>query len=125
VTGSREGDAVVITPALSLWTCAYCLAGQHSLCDQLGTLGGPSDGTLAEYVTVPAWNLAPKPAHLSFAQAAALPLALVTAWRAPITRGRLQAGETVLIHGMGGGAAAGIDYSQEEVAALAAARASR
>ena len=68
-------------------------------------LGLPDDGTLAEYVVAPLGNLVVKPAHLSFTEAAALPLAGVTAWRALMTRGQLQAGERVLITGCGGGVA--------------------
>jgi len=68
-------------------------------------LGLPDNGTLAEYVAVPVGNLVAKSAHLTFAEAAALPLAGVTAWRALMTRGRLQAGERVLITGIGGGVA--------------------
>jgi zinc-binding alcohol dehydrogenase/oxidoreductase len=116
-------------------------------------LGGPDDGTFAEYVRVPAANLHPKPAHLGLTAAAALPLALATAWRAIVGRGRLVPGESVLLHGIGGGvalfalqvasgigcrvivtsgsrskldlaakegAAAGIDYLQEDVRARVA-----
>jgi len=68
-------------------------------------LGLPDDGTLGEYVRVPVENLVRKPAHLSFEEAAALPLAGLTAYRALMTRARLQAGETVLITGIGGGVA--------------------
>lgn len=68
-------------------------------------LGLPDDGTLAEYVVAPVGNLVVKPAHLSFEEAAALPLAGVTAWRALVTRGGVQAGERVLITGIGGGVA--------------------
>lgn len=73
-------------------------------------LGMPDDGTFAEYVTVPAKYIHHKPAHLTFAQAAALPLAGVTAWRALMTRAGLhttdtQTPERVLITGIGGGAA--------------------
>ncbi len=68
-------------------------------------LGLPDDGTLAEYVKVPADNLVLKPTHLSFEEAAALPLAGLTAYRALMTRAQLQAGETVLITGIGGGVA--------------------
>jgi len=66
-------------------------------------LGMPLDGTFAEYVAVPQENVHPKPEHLSVEEAAALPLAGVTAYRALFTRGNLQAGETVLITGVGGG----------------------
>jgi NADPH:quinone reductase-like Zn-dependent oxidoreductase len=62
-------------------------------------------GTFAEYVTVPAANVFPKPTYLDFDQAAALPLAYVTAWRMLMTRACLKSGDTVLIHGIGGGVA--------------------
>lgn len=71
-------------------------------------LGMPDAGTFAEYVSVPARYVHPKPAHLSFEQAAAIPLTSLTAWRALITRGRLnqdQSTERILITGIGGGAA--------------------
>jgi NADPH:quinone reductase-like Zn-dependent oxidoreductase len=68
-------------------------------------LGSPSHGTYAEAVVVPAENLARKPAHLDFLQAAALPLAGVTAWRALFTQGGLTPGETVLLPGIGSGVA--------------------
>jgi zinc-binding alcohol dehydrogenase/oxidoreductase len=68
-------------------------------------LGWPRDGTLAEAIAVPAENVYPKPPHLTFEQAAALPLAGVTAYRALVPRAQLQAGERVLIHGIGGGVA--------------------
>lgn len=66
-------------------------------------LGMPRDGTFAEYVAVPVANIHPKPAHLSFEEAAALPLAGVTAYRATFTKGALRPGETILITGVGGG----------------------
>jgi NADPH:quinone reductase-like Zn-dependent oxidoreductase len=68
-------------------------------------LGLPRDGTLAEQVAVPLSQLAPKPAHLSWEEAAALPLAGLTAWRALMGRARLAGGERVLITGIGGGVA--------------------
>ncbi len=68
-------------------------------------LGMPDDGTFAEYVAVPKQYLYPKPAHLSFTEAAAVPLAGLTAWRALMTRAALKPGEKVLITGIGGGVA--------------------
>jgi NADPH:quinone reductase-like Zn-dependent oxidoreductase len=66
-------------------------------------------GTLAEKIAVPRHNLVPKPAGLSFEQAACLPTAYLTAYRMLFTRGRLRPGETVLIQGAAGGvASAGI-----------------
>lgn len=68
-------------------------------------LGLPDNGTFAEFVSVPAKYVFPKPAHLSFEEAAALPLAGLTAFRALFSRGQLQEGEKVLITGIGGGVA--------------------
>jgi NADPH:quinone reductase-like Zn-dependent oxidoreductase len=68
-------------------------------------LGLPRNGTYAELVTVPAENLAGKPAHLSFEEAAAVPLASVTAFRALVVRAQAKAGETVVVTGIGGGVA--------------------
>ena len=68
-------------------------------------LGLPDSGTFAERISLPVANLAPKPAHLSWEQAAALPLAGMTAWRALFTRAHLLGGERVLVTGVGGGAA--------------------
>jgi len=68
-------------------------------------LGLPNDGTLAEYCKVPATNISEKPIHLSFEEAAALPLAGVTAYRALFSRGRLNANEKLLVTGIGGGVA--------------------
>jgi zinc-binding alcohol dehydrogenase/oxidoreductase len=68
-------------------------------------LGLPDNGAQAAYVAVPAANLAEKPDYLSFEEAAAIPLAGLTGYRALFTRGELQAGETVLLTGIGGGVA--------------------
>lgn len=66
-------------------------------------LGGPADGTFAELVTVPAENVFPKPPRLSFEEAASLPVAGLTAYRALILVGHLAAGETALVLGAGSG----------------------
>ncbi|KKI98750.1 zinc-dependent alcohol dehydrogenase family protein [Prochlorothrix hollandica] len=67
-----------------------------------GGLGGPG-GTYADYAVVDERFVAPKPQSLSFAEAAAAPLVLITAWEALYDRGRLQAVQTALIHGGAGG----------------------
>jgi len=66
-------------------------------------LGLPEDGTLAEYVKVKTEYLHAKPSHLTFEQAAALPLAGLTAYRALFVKGRAKAGNKVLIVGAGAG----------------------
>lgn len=68
-------------------------------------LGIPDEGTFAEYFTIPAEYVHPKPAHLSMEEAAALPIAGLTAYRSLFSRGGLQNGEKVLITGIGGGVA--------------------
>lgn len=71
--------------------------------DNFKILGLPADGTLAEYVKVQVSQLHPKPQHLSWEQAAAIPLAGLTAYRALFTKGRVKKGDTVLITGVGAG----------------------
>lgn len=72
---------------------------------QFQILGLPREGTLAQRVAVPAPQLASKPPHLSWEEAAALPLAGLTAFRAVHTRAKVKKGERVLISGVGGGVA--------------------
>lgn len=105
VTDWKPGDEVVINPGLDCGHCEFCLRGQHSQCRDFTIVGMGRHGTFAEQVAVPARNLQPRPIHLSWEEAAALPLAYLTAWRMLMTQGALRAGETVLIHGIGGGVA--------------------
>jgi NADPH:quinone reductase-like Zn-dependent oxidoreductase len=105
VTQARPGDRVMINPTLSCGTCWACLEGQDSLCPDLRVLGEHSSGTAAEYIVVPATNLALVPDAMPWPQAAAFSLATLTAWHMLTARARLQAGETVLIWGIGGGVA--------------------
>src|SRR3954464_4910523 len=63
------------------------------------------DGALAELVTVPRRNLVPKPAELSFAEAACLPTAWLTAYKMLFSRSGTKPGDTVLVQGAGGGGA--------------------
>ncbi|ODU06224.1 MAG: NADPH:quinone reductase [Pseudonocardia sp. SCN 72-86] len=61
------------------------------------------DGTLAEYTAVEARNLAPLPADIDFTVGASLPISGLTAWQGLFTHGRVQAGQSVLVHGAAGG----------------------
>jgi NADPH:quinone reductase-like Zn-dependent oxidoreductase len=105
VRGLAPGDRVMINPGISDRTCAYCVAGEQSLCDHFQLLSEHLPGTAAEYIVVPAANLRIVPAGVSWDHAAAFPLATLTAWRMIVTRARVQPGETVLIWGIGGGVA--------------------
>lgn len=91
------GDEVVIFPTLGWGSCEKAPAPGWRI------VGGPGNGTWAERVAVPEKNLYPRPAHLTWEQSAALPLAGLTAWRALFSRGELRAGETVLVLGAGSG----------------------
>ena len=103
VTRVKTGDRVVVNPGLSCGACPMCLADQDPFCRSFGVIGEHFPGTAAEYLVVPERNVAVVADHLSWHQAAALPLATLTAWRMVATRARLTAGETVLIWGIGGG----------------------
>jgi NADPH:quinone reductase-like Zn-dependent oxidoreductase len=105
VGGWAVGDEVVLNPGVWCGECEFCRKGEESLCVGFGLLGEHRPGTFAERVGVPATSLGRKPGHLDWAEAAAFPLVFLTAWRMLVTRARVQAGETVLVHGIGGGVA--------------------
>ncbi len=93
------GRKVILDPSLD-WGASEQAQGK-----EFRILGLPDAGTFAEFVRVPASSLAPMPEHLSYEEAAALPLAGVTAYRALFTRGQVAAGDKVLLTGIGGGVA--------------------
>src|SRR5215203_7335963 len=97
--GPDEGTEVVINPAL------YWGDDPHKPGKEYRILGLPDDGTFAQCVKVPAENVFPKPSHLSHEEAAAIPLGALTAYRALVTRGGVQQGETVVVPGIGSGVA--------------------
>lgn len=97
-SGPAVGTSVVIDPMLGWGSDEHVWDAKNQ-----SILGMPKDGTFAEYVVVPAANVHPKPAHLTDDEAAALPLAGLTAYRALVTRGRVTKDDVVLITGVGGG----------------------
>jgi NADPH:quinone reductase-like Zn-dependent oxidoreductase len=103
VTDRRVGERVVLNSNLGCGRCPACLEGRDNLCRDWHLLGETVRGTYAEYVVVPAANAFPLPDGFDQAAAAACGLVYLTAWHSLITRGRLQAGETVLIIGASGG----------------------
>jgi NADPH:quinone reductase-like Zn-dependent oxidoreductase len=102
VTTVKVGDEVVLLPGVSCGACEACLDGDDNLCRQYAILGEGRDGTAAEFVVVPAANIAPKPNSLKFIQAACVPLVFQTA-DAMLRKARLRQGETVLVHAAGSG----------------------
>jgi len=92
------GKSVIINPA-NHWGPQETFKS-----DRFSILGLPEDGTFAQYVKVNVHNLYDLPRHLSFEEAAAVPLVGLTSYRALFSRARLREGEKVLIAGVGGGA---------------------
>ncbi len=101
----QVGQRVTINPGWWCGRCEYCLAGQESLCVEFKIFGEHLPGGYAEFIRVPARNLLSIPDDFSFEEAAAAPLAFLTAWRALITQARVIPGDDVLILGVGGGVA--------------------
>ncbi len=97
--GPSEGTGVVINPALHWGDDPRMPGGDYRI------LGLPDEGTFAQFINVPADHVFPKPSHLSYDEAAAIPLGALTAYRALVTRGQLQQGETVVVPGIGSGVA--------------------
>ena len=106
VRSVRPDDWVMINPGIPDYSCAYCRAGEHSLCLNYGILGEHLPGTLAQAIVVPEQNVAvipTLPTPLTWAEAAAFSLVTLTAWRMLVTRAQVRPGETVLVWGIGGG----------------------
>jgi len=103
VRGFKIGDPVVLAPGLSCGRCEACFSGRDNLCRDYGILGEHRDGTCAEEIVVPARNLIPMPAALTFEQAACIPLVFLTAWQMVVEKARVQPGETVVVLGAGSG----------------------
>ncbi|MGH9458392.1 MAG: zinc-binding dehydrogenase [Thermoanaerobaculia bacterium] len=101
--GWAAGDEVVVAPGYSCGLCVACLSGNDPLCPSYGIYGESAPGGAAEQIAVPVRNLVPKPARLSFEDAAAVPLDFLTAWHMLVARAQLRPGETVLVHAGGSG----------------------
>jgi NADPH:quinone reductase-like Zn-dependent oxidoreductase len=118
VENVAPGDRVAVNPTISCGRCEFCFRGQDNLCLRHSVLGEFQQGTWAEQVSVPAANVIKLPDHVTHAAAAAFSLVGVTAWHMLITRGKLQAGEDVLVVGAGGG----VNSVAIQIARLAGAR---
>jgi NADPH:quinone reductase-like Zn-dependent oxidoreductase len=97
----EDGNEVVVHAVVNdpSWS------GDQTLDPRRSLLSERHQGTFAESVVVPRANVIPKPASLSFAEAACLPTAWLTAYRMLFTQGDLKPGDTVLVQGAGGGVA--------------------
>ena len=105
VSGWQIGEEALVYPLVTCGTCEFCRRGEPTTCPEHQIIGEHIDGGLADYTVVPAENLIRKPKNISFVEAAAIPVVFMTAWHMLISVGQLQAGESVLIMGAGGGVA--------------------
>ena len=106
VTSIKVGQEVVVHPSISCRICDACTRGHEYFCRHFRIWGfqtGPLDGAHAEYAKIPEANAIPKPARLTWEEAASMPLVLLTSWHMLVTRARLLPGEDVLIWGAGSG----------------------
>lgn len=99
VTNVQVGDEVIINPGIG-WK-----KNSEAPPNGFEIVGLPGHGTFSDKIILPADNAIPKPAHLTWEEAGVLALPALTAYRALFTRGKLSAGKTLLIPGIGGGVA--------------------
>ncbi len=118
VTSVRVGDRILMNPSIVCGKCEFCLRGDATLCIHYQLVGETMSGCCCEQIVIPAENAIPIPDSMSFVDAASVPLVFTTAWRMLITRGRLRAGEDVLILG----ATAGVGIACIQIAKVAGAR---
>ena len=101
VTTLKAGERVSLHYNISCGDCYYCESGNDQFCDTVKMLGHHIDGGYAEYVAVPARNAIPLPDEIPFEEGATLMCASATALHA-LYKGRVKAGETVAVFGVGG-----------------------
>jgi NADPH:quinone reductase-like Zn-dependent oxidoreductase len=102
VAGVAVGDEVVVNPAVIPLDAVVTYGIDAPAAGKLAIVGEQRWGGHGELVVVPARNVVPRPAGISWEAAAAYPMAYLTAWRM-LRRARVQAGESVLVVGIGGG----------------------
>lgn len=101
--GAKVGDRVVVNPGLSCGACERCLSGEDNLCRSYRILGENAQGGYSRHVVVPDANLLPMPSALPFTDAAAIPLAFLTAWQMVVRKAAVRVGQTVLVQAAGSG----------------------
>jgi NADPH:quinone reductase-like Zn-dependent oxidoreductase len=118
VTWLEPGDEVVVAPGVGCGHCQPCHDGDDNLCRRYQVIGYGRNGGHAEYAIVPAANCIAKPAALTWAETAAIPLVFLTAWHMLVHRARVRPGEDVLVLAAG----SGIGSAAIQVARLHGAR---
>ena len=98
VTDWKVGDAVVVQPGTFCGECEVCVSRKENYCTHYGILGESENGVQAQFVSLSPKNIYPKASHLSFEEAASMPLVFMTAYQMLITRAQLQPNEIVLVY---------------------------
>jgi NADPH:quinone reductase-like Zn-dependent oxidoreductase len=93
----KPGWRVLLSPGLSCRQCEHCFSGDDNLCRRYTVFGYGVDGGNVELLAAPEYSVIPIPLHLSFDEAAAVPLVFLTAWHMLTTRAHLRPGEDVLV----------------------------
>ena len=117
-TGLAAGQRVMLQPGTSCGRCQACLSGDDFACRQYRILGHGRAGGYAEFVAAPLASLVPIPDSISFENAAAFPLVVLTAWRMLVVRAQVKAGEDVLVWAAG----SGVGMAAIQIAKLMGAR---
>ena len=99
----QGGDESVIGNEVVVYPAREWGESEEKCGPDFRVLGLPDQGTFAEYICVPASDIYAKPAHLDWEQAAAIPLAGLTAWRAVVTQAQVKKGDKVLVTAAGSG----------------------
>jgi 6-hydroxycyclohex-1-ene-1-carbonyl-CoA dehydrogenase len=100
--GHREGDRVLIAAVLTCGTCRMCRTGRENICERSVMLGNNVDGGYAEYVVAPAKDVFTLPDELPLVESAVIADAVTTPYHAVVRRGRVTAGDWVVVFGCGG-----------------------
>ena len=95
----KKGDSVVIQPGLYCSECTQCLNNKEHLCINYHILGESMSGIQSQYVNLHSQNIYKMPNHLSYIEAASMPLVFMTAYEMLINRAKLQANQKILIYG--------------------------
>lgn len=103
VQGWEPGDRVLVNPALSCGSCVPCREGRDNMCRNGLIYGVQTQGGYAQYALVPDDQLLPIPDSMPYGAAAAVAVTGSTAWHMLVARGRIRAGEDVLIVAAGSG----------------------
>jgi len=117
VEGLAAGDRVWVLHEIPCLQCEHCRAGEDNRCLAARMWSVQMEGGYAEYVAAPARAVFRLPESVGYDEAAAAQIVFTTAWHMLVTRGRVKAGETVLVSAAG----SGVGHAAIQIAKLAGA----